>query len=560
MLCATFRQLVSMHSRKVFLCFAVVAYVCLASHSAPESSTWPPFSFKLNLTQPANATLLTVAMPSGASQLNLTFDSAHFATNVSYIVLLAPTNAASLRQASANNPTVASSVWQGREATPFGDRFVIHPTTAVPGRILASCSAVGSSLLCTLPVNVTGSLLQLYVGWGVPIMGDPSALAIRSLIKSVPLLAAAGLPLSLTFPLPAFDPLSAHHFKANDNFLRVVPTGWANDDSSKFDLLAEDTSSGASVLLPVAQVPDPIFLGGALAPFYGQLKVFVGDPTGLQVLPCALQTYTPTWMICVPGAPNPDLGLALLMPFSLWDTSSLTVARSPILYSYPAQPALYNISGCGPPGTDDTTGISVMATNCPTVGGLLLTMTGKNIIPPFAVTINGQFPCALDAASFALAKSSNYTMFTCTLPQATGQFLTVEINSGGFKQPFPNSLSYALPYIASISGCNATLGFGIVECNRYGGNVVSLFGNQFGIKGVRVLIGGQLCLPVSSSENLVRCRLIAGNARFMGMIVLQATGGMTITSDAVRTASTAVLQPGVVWVCFSVVSPAPRRR
>jgi hypothetical protein len=179
------------------------------------------------------------------------------------------------------------------------------------------------------------------------------------------------------------------------------------------------------------------------------------------------------------------------------------VSTSSATYSYPYKPTLTTITGCGPPQNDSVTGILVEATNCPTLGNITLTMYGTNFIPPFVININAQDKCELPLNYDVLVQRNNFSLFTCTLPQATGTILPVSVFASGYTELFQNMISYALPDVQDIFGCTRSYEAsrpGIVECNRKGGNVVTIVGSQFGKTRARALVNGKLCKPKSSSE------------------------------------------------------------
>ena len=93
--------------------------------------------------------------------------------------------------------------------------------------------------------------------------------------------------------------------------------------------------------------------------------------------------------------------LAVDLPFALWDSTTLVVSRSydtvllsiclmshfyispniflyscSQLYSYAIFPIITGVSGCGPARQDSDTMIIVSSVDCPTAGGVLMTIVG----------------------------------------------------------------------------------------------------------------------------------------------------------------------------------------
>ena len=101
--------------------------------------------------------------------------------------------------------------------------------------------------------------------------------------------------------------------------------------------------------------------------------------------------------------------------------------------------------------------------------------------------------------------------------------------TGGLSAALENAVSYAAPTVTGLAGCamSANVSSTLVECDRNGDNIVTIYGFNFGPPGARVLVGGQLCTQVGSSlETAITCRLKSGTTVTNQIIVVQATGRM----------------------------------
>ncbi len=107
--------------------------------------------------------------------------------------------------------------------------------------------------------------------------------------------------------------------------------------------------------------------------------------------------------------------------------------------------------------------------------------------------------------------------------------------SGISSQPFPHALSYAAPSISNLSGCatvNPNQVARLNDCNRTGGDVVTIFGNNFGTPTsalqVRVLVGGQGCDVQDATDSLIRCKLSSGRLLSNPIVIIQLNGTVDI--------------------------------
>ena len=254
-------------------------------------------------------------------------------------------------------------------------------------------------------------------------------------------------------------------------------------------------------------------------------------------MPCALQQYATTWLICTPlPLTSFNVTASLVMNdlfLSLWDPSALVVARSLVTYSYPIVPVIFSVSGCGPPSNDTSSGVPqfVWTSDCPTLGNVTITLSGQFFAPLFSVSVNSKYPCVDPVTLLTTITITDPTTAECILPQATGTTLPLQITSGGYVIQFPSAVSYLLPNVTNVTGCNQSIDPahpGVVECNREGKDVITIMGTQFGSGGARVIVGGQSCYVRSSTESKITCELQKGRTLYNEIIVLQSTGGMTI--------------------------------
>src|SRR5687767_5918289 len=75
-------------------------------------------------------------------------------------------------------------------------------------------------------------------------------------------------------------------------------------------------------------------------------------------------------------------------------------------YNYPEAPKLLSVSGCAHTGD-----YADSAADCPTVGGVEITLRGTGFLPPLAVLVNGQ-SCSVNTYTT--------TIIYCQLPAGAG--------------------------------------------------------------------------------------------------------------------------------------------
>lgn len=118
------------------------------------------------------------------------------------------------------------------------------------------------------------------------------------------------------------------------------------------------------------------------------------------------------------------------------------------------------------------------------------------------------------------------------------------------------SIKYANPTISYISGCGLNItnnntinnnsstaspsshlhSLSIENCNRYGGDIITVFGNNFGKSGASIIIGTTNCINTLHSSltphSLLTCRLPSGTCTSCPIFVLQNAGFISEGSGA----------------------------
>ena len=84
-------------------------------------------------------------------------------------------------------------------------------------------------------------------------------------------------------------------------------------------------------------------------------------------------------------------------------------------------------------------------------------------------------------------------------------------------------ISYALPSITSIAGCSTQSTMHATDCQRVGGDVIVIDGDNFGGEGATVLVGRGKCGNVTHTpgkeHTQLTCRLAAGNQELLPVTV-----------------------------------------
>ena len=227
------------------------------------------------------------------------------------------------------------------------------------------------------------------------------------------------------------------------------------------------------------------------------------------------------------------------------------------VYNYAVFPVIIGVSGCKLPRRDPDTLTNVNTVDCPTVGNVTLSIFGyffgipgsnpPTVVVGFTPTVGVVLP---------FVNGTNQSVVTFLLPPGIGADLNVTVRTmhlprydlslfvhsnrlvqvilqpaGISSQPFPHALSYAAPSISNLSGCatsHPNRVARLTDCNRTGGDVVTIFGNNFGTPTsalqVRVLVGGQSCDVQYATESLIHCKLAPGRLLSNTIIIIQFNG------------------------------------
>jgi hypothetical protein len=125
------------------------------------------------------------------------------------------------------------------------------------------------------------------------------------------------------------------------------------------------------------------------------------------------------------------------------------------------------------------------------------------------------------------------------LPAGTGIGLSVEITlqPGGIKgKPFLNAVSYAAPVVVSLRGCSSAVSTNKLKlCNRFGGDIVSLFGTNFGAfdrASVTVLINSAKCRVLFANDTQVDCVMPPGRTPNNQVVLVQASGQLFLSDSS----------------------------
>lgn len=175
-------------------------------------------------------------------------------------------------------------------------------------------------------------------------------------------------------------------------------------------------------------------------------------------------------------------------------TSQQSVVSSDMLTLTENVPELVSVSGCPGPnvaGPRGTTGTS----DCPTLGGTMLTLIANNVVVADLLVLVGDSACIVDPGSFGSGGAAGDSSFRCTLPAGVGLFRPVllghqpdRVLSTAF-----NLVSYSPPSIDALvpeHPCVQNSSLALFACPRTGGVKLSIKGFNFGFGGALVSIGG----------------------------------------------------------------------
>ena len=169
---------------------------------------------------------------------------------------------------------------------------------------------------------------------------------------------------------------------------------------------------------------------------YGLLADLQSAPLGSSVLTCAGVSFlSSNTLQCTtqPGAGGNYV----------FQVIALNAASTPGTdkYTYPTPPIVSNVTGCA-----NTSGNAT--TQCPTFGGVTITLSGSNFpTVSMSVKVGGN-----DCTGVNYISS---TLISCTLPAGAGSSQLVVVAAGVLFSQGVSYVSYAVPTISSISGCTA---------------------------------------------------------------------------------------------------------
>lgn len=220
-------------------------------------------------------------------------------------------------------------------------------------------------------------------------------------------------------------------------------------------------------------------------------------------------------------------------------------------YNYVTPPTITSVTGC----TDVGNG----TTNCPTIGGITLTVTGT------------AFGSSTDTLSVSIGTNvcTNVvfvatTKVTCTLGQGAGSNLLVTLFRNKLFSPSVAAVSYAPANVTAVSGC-IDVGSATTGCARAGGSIITLTGSNFGPALPTILVGGSVCSSVayvsptdpSYAVGKLSCTTPSGSQQQLAISVIP-SGGDLSSSDASVTVSYAPCAPGTyssgTVTCFNCQS------
>jgi 6-phosphogluconolactonase (cycloisomerase 2 family) len=228
-----------------------------------------------------------------------------------------------------------------------------------------------------------------------------------------------------------------------------------------------------------------------------KLYVKYGPPHSPLKYDCALSSDTTFDEIrCVTAQLDP-LDDGAYMQFTLfWDDKEFSV-QSPDFLHYPLPAIVRAIAGC--PGQN-----GLQTTECNTEGGDIITICGTSFWNTVDVWIDSQACTNTDATPTYWDSSSvpgNFkypstincsTLITCRTPAGAGtdRAVSVRVQPTQSLAPTVYMVSYGAPNVTGITGCNQTAadGFNLAGCSRYGGDLITLTGRNFGGNTTRVFI------------------------------------------------------------------------
>jgi hypothetical protein len=177
-------------------------------------------------------------------------------------------------------------------------------------------------------------------------------------------------------------------------------------------------------------------------------------------------------------------------------------------------PTITQVSGCTASGTSTI--------NCPTEGGITITIIGTNFALVQSITVGGRLCTS--------ATNSDASTATCTLPAGAGTNVAVSVSGPQGSTTPVNALSYATPVITQLfgTGCVSASDVDLTGCSRSVSTLLTIIGMNFGPEIPTVVAGSGLCNSVIQDsaypQQRLYCQSLTGTVLSQPVLVLQ-TGG-----------------------------------
>eukprot|EP00457_Paulinella_chromatophora_P000059 gb/GEZN01000059.1/.p1 GENE.gb/GEZN01000059.1/~~gb/GEZN01000059.1/.p1 ORF type:complete len:2708 (-),score=174.89 gb/GEZN01000059.1/:523-8646(-) len=260
------------------------------------------------------------------------------------------------------------------------------------------------------------------------------------------------------------------------------------------------------------------------------LVASLGPPDNLERFTCDVLFLNNTLLRCRISSGEGKFNVFKVLVGPAGHPESQQLAISNDTYSYPGTPSITSVSGCN---------------ECPTAGGVLITIDGEDFTSSGAQVRVGNVPCVN-------VQHLSDKKLTCLLPPGAGALQSVTVNKRQLYSQARPLVSYARPSLFSIEGCSyapndaaqvaAAIASGseikrnftsTIDCPRAGGSIITIKGANLGASGATVLVGGQGCLDVlhgqndSNSHSVLSCTLPPGSSQALTLLVIQKGGSIS---------------------------------
>eukprot|EP01012_Entosiphon_sulcatum_P051097 TRINITY_DN7013_c0_g1_i3.p1 TRINITY_DN7013_c0_g1~~TRINITY_DN7013_c0_g1_i3.p1 ORF type:complete len:4070 (-),score=286.73 TRINITY_DN7013_c0_g1_i3:31-12240(-) len=285
------------------------------------------------------------------------------------------------------------------------------------------------------------------------------------------------------------------------NQVFVTANGITSTQTDK--LVGYSSGNSLPVITGVSGCPGSTSTGTTLCPTSGGTRITI---TGSGFTAAAVVLVNGTICTNIVLASSVQLtcilpaGVGTNLPISISQMGISTTSARQVSY---AAPIVTRVQGCTDSGQ--------VTQQCPTSGGLRLTITGDNFGTSAASITLGSQTCS------AVVHTLPSQQLTCTLPAGTGANIPVIVSQGGqFSAEVDRTVSYSgstilVPTITRVQGC-VDVGLSTVGCAARGGALLTISGQNFGTAGAQVTVGGLTCTSVTHSvaNTQVQCLLPAG--------------------------------------------------